>query len=340
MKYLIINLLLTCLLILSIDKSTAQGTSGYSVTKTFHIASSGGWDYIAVGPGNNRLYVSHGTQVNILDEKTGDSVGVIPGTTGVHGIAFAASLKKGYTSNGRLNNVTVFDLNTNQIITQIATGQNPDAVMYDNFSKKIITCNGRSKDLSVIDPSTDKVVATIAVGGKPETAVGDEAGKIYVNIEDKNEIDVVNITTGKVEASWSIAPGDGPTGLAIDIKTKRLFAGCDKLLVVVDATNGKIVGKLPIADGCDGVAFDNNLKYVFASCGEGKLSIIQEVNPDAFKVIDNVETKRSARTIALNEQSHEVFLPAADSEKAATGERPKMIPGTFQIVILAFKKVL
>jgi YVTN family beta-propeller protein len=337
MKYLIINLFVFSFLILSINKLTAQNASGFAVTKTFHIASSGGWDYIAVGPGNNRIYVSHGTQVNILDEKTGDSVGVIPGTTGVHGIAFASSLKKGYTSNGRLNNVTVFDLNTNQIIIQVATGQNPDAIMYDNFSKKIITCNGRSKDLSVIDPATDKVVATIAVDGKPETAVSDGAGKIYINIEDKNEIAVVNITTGKVENNWSIAPADGPTGLAIDIKTKRLFAGCDKLLVVIDAANGKVIDKLPIADGCDGVAFDNGLKYIFASCGEGKLSIVQELSGEEFKVIDNVETKRSARTIALDEKTHEVFLPAADTEKAVAGERPKQIPGTFQVLVVTKK---
>src|SRR5580693_6188531 len=260
--------------------SKAQNPSGFKVDKTFHITSSGGWDYIAVGPNNNRIYVSHGTQVNILDETTGDSVGVIPGTTGVHGIAFAASLNKGYTSNGRLNNVTVFDLKTNQIITQIATGQNPDAIMYDEFSKKIITCNGRSKDLSLIDPATDKLVDSIAVGGKPETAVSDNAGKVYVNIEDKNEISEINMTTKTVEASWSIAPGDGPTGLAMDRKTKRLFAGCDKLLIVLDATTGKVVDKLPIADGCDGVAFDNGLQYVFASCGEGKLSIIQELGAD------------------------------------------------------------
>jgi len=308
--------------------------SGFKVDKTFHITSSGGWDYIAVGPNNNRIYVSHGTQVNILDETTGDSVGVIPGTTGVHGIAFAASLNKGYTSNGRLNNVTVFDLKTNQIITQIATGQNPDAIMYDEFSKKIVTCNGRSKDLSVIDPATDKVVATIPVSGKPETAVSDGAGKIYVNIEDKSEISAINISTNTVEASWSIAPGEGPTGLAIDKKTKRLFAGCDKLLIVVDATNGKVVDKLTIADGCDGVCFDSGLKYVFASCGEGKLSIVEELSADKFKVIDNVETKRSARTSAVDENNHEIFLPAADTEKAAAGERPKMIPGTFQVLVV------
>jgi len=331
MKYL---LSICLILFIALPDIIVAQQSGFKVEKTFHIVSSGGWDYISVGPGNNRIYVSHGSQVNILDETTGDSVGVIPGTTGVHGIAFAASLNKGYTSNGRLNNVTVFDLKTNQIITQIATGQNPDAIMYDEFSKKIITCNGRSKDLSVIDPATDKVVATIPVAGKPETAVSDGAGKIYVNIEDKSEISAINISTNTVDASWSIAPGEGPTGLAIDKKTKRLFAGCDKLLIVLDATNGRVVDKLTIADGCDGVCFDSGLKYVFASCGEGKLSIVEELSADKFKVIDNVETKRSARTSAVDEIKHEVFLPAADTEKAAAGERPKMIPGTFQVLVV------
>jgi YVTN family beta-propeller protein len=323
---------LAIIALFAINTIKAQGTSGFKVAKTFHIASSGGWDYIAVGPANNMLYVSHGTQVNILNQETGDSVGVIANTTGVHGIAFA--MGKGYTSNGRLNNVTVFDLKTNAVITQVATGQNPDAIMFDEFSKKIITCNGRSKDLSVIDPSTDKVVATITVSGKPETAVSDGAGKIFVNIEDKNQIDVVDIAANKVIASWSIAPADGPTGLAIDVKTKRLFAGCDKVLVVIDATNGKIVDRLAIGDGCDGVGFDSELKYVFASCGEGKLSVIEEVNADKFKVIDNVATKKSARTIAVDATKHEVYLPAADTQPGAAGERPKVVPGTFQVLVV------
>ena len=339
MKYPIMALLSFGLFAGSPNHVSAQGKSGFQLIRTFHIASNGGWDYIAVGPGNNRVYVSHGTQVNILDEKTGDSVGYIPGTTGVHGIAFSPELNRGYTSNGRLNTVTVFDLATNQIITQIPAGQNPDAIMYDPFSKKIITCNGRSKDLSVIDPQTNQVVATIPVGGKPETAVSDNAGKIFVNIEDKNEISAINIATHTLEASWSIAPGDGPTGLAIDTRTKRLFAGCDKLLVVLDAATGKVVDKLPIANGCDGVAFDKDLHYVFASCGEGKVSIVEETGSDAFRVIDNVDTKRSARTIAIDDTTHELFLPAADTEKAAAGERPKTIPGTFQVLVVGRNKM-
>jgi YVTN family beta-propeller protein len=309
-----------------------QGPSGYHIISTFKIASPGGWDYISVGP-NGRIFASHGGQVNVLDEKTGDSVGVIPNTTGVHGIAFDLS-GNGYTSNGRLNTVTVFSLKNNEVLAQIATGQNPDAIMYEPFTKKIITCNGRSHDLSVIDPATRQVTSTITVSGKPETAVSDGAGKIFVNIEDKSQIDEVDMQTGKVIGSWSLAPAEGPTGLAIDLKTKRLFAGCDKLLVVMDAQDGHIVDKLPIADGCDGVAFDSGLHYVLASCGEGKVTVIEEKNAGSFAVLDNVVTKRSARTIAVDEKNHKVFLPAADMEAAPAGERPRMIPGTFQIVVL------
>src|ERR1700727_1712973 len=178
-------------LCLALQTGHTQGTSGLHVTKTFMIGSPGGWDYIAVGP-DQKIYVSHGTQVNILDAKSGDSLGFIPNTTGVHGIAFAGS--KGYTSNGRLNTVTVFNLKTAAVLRQIPTGQNPDAIMYDPFSKKVITCNGRSHDLSVIDPATGQVAATITLDGKPETAVSDEAGRIYINIEDKNKITVVDIT--------------------------------------------------------------------------------------------------------------------------------------------------
>lgn len=319
-----------------VQSGIAQGPSGYQLARTFKIASPGGWDYIAVGP-DKRIYVSHGGQVNILDQQTGDSVGMIPNTTGVHGIAFDGS-GKGYTSNGRLNTVTVFDLRTDAVLQQIPTGQNPDAIMYDPFSKKIITCNGRSHDLSIIDPGTAQVVATIPLEGKPETAVSDAAGKIYINIEDKSRIAVVDIRTGKVDSSWSIAPGEGPTGLAIDTKTKRLFAGCDKMLIVVDATNGKIVDKLPIGDGCDGVGFDNGLQLVFASCGEGKLSVIKETSASSFMVLDNVPTKRSARTCAVDERTHNVYLPAADTEPAPAGQRPKMIPGTFQVLEIGRNK--
>lgn len=311
----------------------AQNSSGYKLTKTFKIASGGGWDYIAVN--NRKLYVSHSTQVNILDASTGDSLGYIPGTTGVHGIAFIPALGKGYVSCGRLNTIIVFDLKTNAVLKQIPTGQNPDAIMYEPFSKKIITCNGRSNNLSIVDPQSDTVVSTITLSGKPETAVSDEAGKLFVNIEDKNSISAVDIVAGKVLDTWNLSPAEGPTGLAIDLKTKRLFAGCDKQLLVIDYTNGAVTDRLPIGDGCDGIAFDDTYKYVFASCGAGILSVAQEDARGRCKIIDNIKTKKSARTIANDPSTHEVFLPAAEFGKEIARQRPPVIPGTFQILVLS-----
>jgi YVTN family beta-propeller protein len=316
----------------------AQNNKPFHILKTFHIMSGGGWDYIAVGPGNNRLYVSHGTQVNVLDKTTGDSIGVIENTTGVHGIAFDKSLNRGFTSNGRINTVTVFDLKTNAVIAQIPTGQNPDAIMYEPFTKKIITCNGRSKSLSIIDPVANKVTDSVDVGGKPETAVSNEAGKLYVNIEDKNEIVVVDLKTFKVEAHWPLAPAEEPTGLAIDRKTNRVFAGCgNKLLAIVNATNGKVIKTLPIGDGCDGAGFDAVSGNIFTSNGEGTLSVFHEKTADDFEATGTITTKRGARTITVDEQTHWVFLPTADFEQpdpANPKARPKMIPGTFQVLVV------
>ena len=325
-------------IIFFVASTSLKAQKDFHIIKTFHIQSAGGWDYIVIGPGNNRLYVSHGTQVNILDKTTGDSIGVIENTTGVHGIAFDKENGKGYTSNGRINNVTVFDLNTNKVITQIATGENPDAIMYESFTKKIITCNGRSKNLSIIDPVSNKLTDSIDVGGKPETAVSNGAGKLYVNIEDKNEIVVVDLKSYKVEAHWPLAPAEEPTGLAIDKTTNRLFAGCgNKLLAVVDATNGKVIQTLPIGDGCDGAGFDMTTKNIFTSNGEGTLSVFNEKSADKLETVTTVVTKRGARTIAVDNQTHLVYLPTAEFEKPdpnAPNARPKMIPGTFQVLVI------
>ena len=312
----------------------AQKAHEYRVIKTFHIASSGGWDYLVAH--DKKLYVSHGTQVNILDENSGDSISFIPNTTGVHGIAFNEALNKGYTSNGRLNNVTVFDLTTNKVTGQIATGENPDAILYEPFSKTIITCNGKSNNLSVIDPVKEQVIATIPVGGKPETAVTDEKGKLFVNIEDKNEIVEVDLNDFSVKQHWSLAGAEGPTGLAIDKSTKRLFAGCDKKLVVMNAENGKVVTTVPIGDGCDGVVFNNAAKTIYTSNGEGTMSVIQEGANDKFILLGNFKTKRGARTIAINEQTNTIYLSTADFDPVAKGPngRPVMVPGTFQVLIV------
>jgi DNA-binding beta-propeller fold protein YncE len=316
----------------------AQPAKPFHVLKTFHIMSGGGWDYLAVGPGNNRLYVSHGTQVNVLDKTTGDSVGVIPNTTGVHGIAFVKDLNKGFTSNGRLNNVTVFDLKTNAVIGQVPAGQNPDAILYEPFTRTIITCNGRGKNVSFIDPVNNKLTDSIAVGGKPETAVSDEKGRLFVNIEDKSEIVVINLRSRQVEAHWPLAPAEEPTGLAIDRKTNRLFAGCgNKLLAVVDAGNGKVIQTIPIGDGCDGDGFDPHTGNIFTSNGEGTLSIIHEKSASEFETVATIPTKRGARTIAVDPETHWIYLPTADFERpdpANPKARPQMIPGTFQVLVV------
>ncbi len=221
------------------------------------------------------------------------------------------------------------------MLDSIPTGENPDAIFYDDYSKKIITCNGRSKNLSVIDPTTNKVVATIDVKGKPETAVSDGAGKIFINNEDKSEIEVVDINAGKLIYSWPIAPGESPSGLSIDRATKRLFAGCDnKLLMVIDATNGKVVAQVPIGDGCDGTAFDPSTKTVYSSNGEGTLTVIREVSKDKYEVVANVPTKRGARTLAVDTKTNTVYLPTADFGASTGNGRPPMIPGTFQVLVV------
>jgi DNA-binding beta-propeller fold protein YncE len=332
-----INAFLVIIFVVAVA-SRAVAQKDFHILKTFHVQSSGGWDYIAVGPGNNRLYLSHGTQVNILDLVTGDSVGIIENTTGVHGIAFDKSQNKGFTSNGRLNNVTVFDLATNAIIAQVPTGANPDAIMYEPFTKKIITCNGRGKNLSIIDPVENKLIDSIAVGGKPETAVSTNTGKLYVNIEDKNEIVVIDLKTLKVEAHWPLSPAEEPTGLAYDKQTNRLFAGCgNKLMAVVDASNGKVINTFPIGDGCDGLAFDAETKNIFTSNGEGNVSIFHEKSGTDYETVATVTTKRGARTITIDQKNHLLYLPAADYEAAdpaAPNARPKMIPGTFQVLVI------
>ncbi len=312
----------------------AQKGHQYAVVKSYPVAGTGGWDYIAAHDGN--LYISHATCVNILNEATGDSAGIIPNTAGVHGIAFNEALNRGYTSNGRNNNVTVFDAKSNETLQQIPTGENPDAIMYEPFTKTIITCNGRSKDLSLIDPATNTVKATIAVGGKPETAVSDGTGGLFVNIEDKNEIVSVDLKSFTVKAHWPLAGAEGPTGLAYDAGTRRLFAGCEKQLVVVDAATGKVVAKVPIGAGCDGVAFSQKDKIIFTSNGgDGSMTAVKEDNGNKYSVLGNYPTKKGGRTITIDQKDATLFIPAAEYETAqAAGERPRMIPGSFKVLVI------
>ena len=322
--------------LLCLPLAVGARSSGYHLAKSFPIKSSGGWDYIAVSPVHDWIYVAHGTQVNILDKNTGDSVGVIPNTAGVHGIAFDPKHGKGFTSNGRANTLTVFDCNTNAVTGEIKVGDNPDAIMFDEASGFVYVCNGKSKDISVVDPANNKLVKTIPVGGKPETAVTDGAGMLYVNVEDKNEVVAISLSTFEVKAHHKIGKGDEPSGLAIDIKAKRLFVGCgNKELVVLNCANGNVVKELPIGDGCDGVAFDPKTALVFASNGEGVLSVIHEKGADAFDKPETVVTQKSARTIALDPKTHKLYLPAAEMRpNEDPTKRPSMVPGTFKILVL------
>lgn len=330
------HLLPVVVFILFQNTTQAQNKIDYKVVKTFHIQSSGGWDYIAVN--NGKIYVSHGSQVNILDENTGDSVSVIPNTTGVHGIAFDNELGRGYTSNGRLNNVTVFDLKTNEVIAQIPAGSNPDGINYEPFTKKIITNNGHSKNLSIIDPVKNRLIDSVALDGKPEEAASNGKGKLFVNLEDKSEIAVVDLKTFKVIARWPLAPGEGPSGLTIDTKTNRLFSTCSdsKLLIVMDATNGKIVAKLAMGEGVDGAAFDENKKIIFAPDGRsGTIAAYKELSANKFENLGVITTKPGARTITIDKKTGNLFLPTAEFEPADAQNahtRPKMIPGTFQVL--------
>lgn len=311
----------------------AQQKTGFHVTNQFKIPSSGGWDYITVDGAEKRIYTSHGNQVNVLSTTTGDSIGYIPKTMGVHGIALAKPFGKGYVSAGRANSVTIFDLKTLKVLAEVAVGTNPDAVFYDDFSKKIITCNGRSKDATVIDPATDKVVATIPLGDKPETAVSDGKGKIFINGEETSTVIVIDSRTYKELTRYKIDGGESPSGLDIDRKTNRLFIGCgeSKTMVIMDAATGKTINKFPIG-GTDGVVFDPELKIAYASNGEGTISAVRELSGDKFEFIENIPTEPSARTIGIDLVTHKLYLPAAKTEPNPAGGRPKQIPGTFHII--------
>ena len=316
-----------------LSQVNAQETH-YKILKKNLIGGTGGWDYIFANPANQRLYVSHGNRLTVLNLVTGDSVGVVSPTMGVHGVAIIEAKGRGYTSNGKSNSVSVFDLKTNKILKDIPTGQNPDAIFYDDFNGMMITCNGRSNDLSFIDPKTDKVIATVAVGGKPETAVSDGNGYVFVNVEDKNEVVKINAKTHKVEGHWKLAKGEEPTGLALDRATHRLIVGCggNKYLEILNAETGKSLFQLPIGEGCDGIAFDQTKKLAFASNGEGTVTIIKEFSANDFKVVQTVRSAVRARTITVDPTTHHVFLPSAEF-KPVEGQRwPMVLPGTFFVL--------
>lgn len=325
-------------LVLSAKAVTVAQT--YKVAAKLKVEGDGGWDYLTSDDETGLLYISHGTTVNVINETDGKLIGSIPDTKGVHGIALAKDLNKGFISNGKDTSVTIFDLKTLAIITKIkVTGKNPDAILYDPFSKKVFVYNGRSSNATVIDATNNTVVATIELPGKPEFSVTNEKGKVYVNIEDKSKICMINSSTLKVEQTWSVSPGEEPSGLALDNKNHRLFSVCDnKLMVVLDAETGKVITSLPIGENVDGAAFDPDKERAYSSNGDGTLTIVQGTNGGDYKVLENLTTQKGARTIAINKKTHHLYLPTAEfgDTPAATGEnphpRPSLTPGSFTIL--------
>ena len=320
--------------------------SNYSIQNRIAVDGDGKWDLLTVDEIGNRLFLSHSKQVQVVDLTTKKVVGAIKDTKGVHGIALAQDLNKGFTSNGKDTSVSIFNLQTYALIKKVkVTGLNPDVILYDAFSHKVFVFNGKSKNVTVIDAASEQVVATIALDGKPELAVSDEKGKIFLNIEDKSAVYVINATTNQIDQKWSLAPGTEPTGLALDIKNNRLFAGCDnKLMVVMNAENGKVIAQLPIGEGVDGVVFDPELKRAYSSNGEsGSMTVVQEVDANTFAVVENVPTQKSAKTIAINTKTHLLYLPTAEFDAPVVGEdgkegKAKVKPGTFVVLEIGTKK--
>ena len=318
----------------------AAADPGYHLINTYNLGGDGGWDYLAMDSSARRLYISRATHVIVIDADSGKPVGDIPDTPGVHGIALAPDLGRGFISNGRDGTVTVFDLTSLKAIAKVKAGDNPDAILYDPATKRVFAFNGRSHDATAIDAAAGTVVGTIKLEGKPEFAASDEKGRIFVNIEDKSQIDAIDPAKLEIKASWPLAPCQEPSGLAIDRKNRRLFAGCDnKMMAVVNADTGKVVATTPIGDGVDANAFDHGTGLAFASCGEGVLTVVHEDSPMKFSVVDNVPTQPGARTMALDEKTHNVYLVTAKfgPPAAPTADNPHprrtILPDTFVVLV-------
>ncbi|HEY2547729.1 MAG TPA: YncE family protein [Candidatus Acidoferrum sp.] len=320
----------------------APASSGYKVIKTVPVGGDTGWDYIYVDSAARRVYISHGDHTVVMDADTYAIVGDIPDTKGVHGIAIASDLGRGFTSNGASNDVTIFDLKTLKTIGNVKTDVNPDAILYEPVTKRVFTFNGGrrnapgGKNSTAINAADGTVLGTIDMGGKPEFAAADGKGGVYVNNEDTSELYHIDAQNLKVLHHWPLAPCKSPSGLAIDAKNRRLFSVCDeKVMAVTDADTGKVVATPAICEGPDAAGYDPATGYVFASCGDGNLTVIHQDSPDKYTVVESVPTKRSARTMGLDLKTHNIFLPSAEFDAPAAGERRgKMKPGSFAIVVV------
>jgi len=333
---------LSLLLLLSLTAAPAFPASspGYHVIKTWKLGGEGGWDYLTIDPDARRLYISRATKVVVIDADSGKSVGEIPDTPGVHGIALAPELGKGFVSNGRENTVSVFDLKTLKTTKKINVGQGPDAILYDPATKRVFTFNGHGGDATAIDAEKETVVGTIPLGSKPEFAQTDDKGTIFVNMEDKNSLYVLDPAKLTVKEKWSLPGCEGPTGLAIDRAHRRLFSGCDKIMAITNADTGQQVVNPPVGDGVDATASDSETGLALAWAGEGKLTVVQSNGPDKYSVAEDVPTQPGARTMALDPKTHNLYLVTAQfgPRPAPTPQnphgRPPILPDTFVVLVV------
>lgn len=337
-----------CLLLLlpSVYSKVLPAAAGYHVVKKIPVGGEGGWDYLMMDSAARRLYVSHATRVVVIDVDKDEVVGEIPGTNGVHGIAIAPELNRGFTSNGRDNSSTIFDLKTLKVIGTVKTGGNPDAIIFDPASKRVFSFNrtraAADASSTAIDAATGEVVGTIMLGGRPEFAVADGNGKIFVNLDDKSEIAVIDTRKLTVTHHWSLAPGTGPSGLVMDVKNQRLFSVCgdNQKMIVMNADTGKVVASLPIGKGTDAVAFDPGTNLAFSSNGEGTVTVVHEDSPDKFSIVENAKSQPGARTMTLDPKTHRLYLAAAEygPAPAPTAERPNprpvAVPGSFMVLVM------
>lgn len=341
-KFVHCLLLLPLLALFTAIAGLAASGPGYKVVKTYKIGGEGGWDYMTADASARRLYISRATHVIVLDLDSGKQVGDIADTPGVHGIALAPELGRGFTSNGREGTVSIFDMKTLATSAKVKAGENPDAILYDPATKRVFTFNGRSHDSTAIDAKKGTVLGTIKLDGRPEFAASDGKGEIFVNIEDKSELTAIDANKLEVKTSWPLSPCEEPSGLSMDAKHRRLFVGCDnKMMAVVDADSGKVLATPAIGEGVDATRFDEGTGLAFASCGEGVLTVIKEETPDKFVVTETVPTQKGARTMALDRKTHTVYTVTADfgPPPAPTADNPNprrsIVPDTFVVLVVA-----
>ncbi len=314
----------------------AQAATGYHVIQIYPIGGTGGWDYLTMDNAAHRLYVAHDTRAVVIDPASGKVVGEVADTQGIHGVAIVPTLKRGVTSHGKAGTATVFDLRSLKPLGQVKTGEKPDAILFDPATGYAFAFNGNGKSATVIDPDKISAVKTFDLGGSPEFGVSDGQGTIYVNLEDENSIAVIDARAMAVKAKWPLPGCEAPTGLALDKKTHRLFSGChSKVMDVLNAENGKLVASLPIGAGVDAVAFDPGTQLAFSSNGDGTLTVVHEDSADKFSVADNVPTMRGARTMALDPESHKVYLVTAKFASATSEHaKPVVIPDSLMLLVV------